>query len=128
MTRLNIALLAFVTLVLVGCKPCGCSEATLISEEITLKITFDSSIFFFVDDKFTITVIQAGSVRTIKGTYEETKNTIKFDVDGAVPFLSVKSGEINALKCDDARGQFTVTPPAPAGGVSIPLTFQCTKK
>lgn len=112
-----------------GCKPCGCEEASLVGE-ITLKVTFDDSILFFVDDKFTVTFIDAGTTRTVKGTYEETNDTIRFDAEGAVPFLSLKSGVINKLECKKpGPDQFIVTPPAPpGGGLPLPLTFVCTKK
>ena len=64
----------------------------------------------------------------INGTFKKSDDTIRFDADGNLPFLTVKSGEINALACDTPmKGQFTVTPPAPPGGVAVPLTFQCTK-
>jgi len=119
-----------VLLAMTACIPCECKEATLVGVPgVTLKIAFDSSINPFSKDTFTVTVIQAGESRTIHGTYEKSGDTIRFDVNGAVPFLSIKSGEINALACDKPRdGQFTVTPPAPPGGTAVPLTFQCTKK
>ena len=113
-----------------GCKPCGCEEASFIGE-VTLKIKFDDSILPFVDDKFTVTTNKPdGTTETVNGTYEETSDTIRFDADGAVPFLSLKSGEINKLECKKPRGdQFTVTPPAPpGGGLPLPLTFVCTKR
>jgi hypothetical protein len=124
------AFLALFTLACSGCKPCGCSEATLVGgiEGASLKISFETSILPWVKDKFTITIIKEGSVRNLHGTYKETDKTIRFDVDGNESFLSVKSGEINSLECDIPRdGEFTVTPPAGAG-VAVPLVFHCTKK
>ena len=124
------------TLASAACIPCDCKEATLINPAgFKLKIAFDSSILPWVKDEFTITMIlPTGEVRTIHGTYKESGDTIEFESDGKAPFLSVKSGEINRLDCDKPmKGQFTVTPPAPApppGGLAvpaIPLTFQCTK-
>jgi hypothetical protein len=113
-----------------GCKPCGCEEASLVGSEMPTKITFDDSILPFVDDKFTVTVNKAdGTTDTLNGIYKETNDTIRFDADGAVPFLSFKSGEINKLECKKpSADQFTVTPPAPpGGGLPLPLTFVCTK-
>lgn len=116
------------TFIQAACLPCDCKEATLINPAgMTLKMTFESP--WFADDKFTITQIVNGEMRQIHGTYKESDDKITFNADGNVPFLSVKSGEVNALKCDSPRdGQFTVTPPAPTGGVALPLIFQCTKK
>jgi hypothetical protein len=118
-------LILAVALICTGCKPCECSEATLVGVEgVTLKITFDSSILPWVKDKFTITVIKAGTPSTLQGTYKETNDTIRFDVDKNDSFLSIKSGEINDLKCNTPRqGEFTITPP----GGGVPVTFHCTK-
>lgn len=125
MKNLKYCLLAL-ALVYSGCKPCDCSEATLVGVEgVTLKITFDSSILPWVKDKFKITMIKAGATSTLEGTYKKSDDTIRFHVDRNESFLSVKSGEINDLKCDTPRkGEFTVTPP----GGGVPLTFHCTKE
>ena len=130
MKNLLYASLVLTTVICAGCKPCDCAEATLVGvEEITLKITFDTSILPWVKDKFKITLLQGGAVTNLSGTYEETKTTIRFDVENNRDFLSVKSGQINNLKCREPHpDEFTVTPPAPAGGgPAVPLTFHCTK-
>src|SRR5712692_10440958 len=78
---------------LTTCVPCDCLEATLIGgvEGTSIKITFESPLF--AKDKFTVTwVQQGGGVRVLHGTYEnDGDKTIRFDVDGATDFLSVKS-------------------------------------
>ncbi len=114
----------------VRCVPCDCLEATLIDPRIpgtSLKITFDESLFG--KDKFTITYISGGSVTLVHGTFENTDDEkIRFDLREEAPFLSLRSGEVNGLSCDEARGQFTITPPVPPGTPPLTLTFQCTKK
>lgn len=118
-----------------SCRPCGCKEATLIAPKgITLKIAFDYNPLPWVDDGFTITQIGAGPAKIIKGTYKNSGDkSIRFNTEDNAPFLSVKSGEINSLSCDEEKGQFTITAPKPApnpgGGPAVPLTltFQCTK-
>jgi hypothetical protein len=130
MKHLKYGFLVALALMCGGCDPCDCKEATLVNPAgITLKITFDDSILPWVKDKFTVTIIKQGEVSTIQGTFDKSGDTIRFDADGALPFLSVKSGDVNALDCDKPmKGQFTVTPLVAPGVPGVPLTFQCTKE
>ena len=138
---IGVFLMCVVILVASRCAPCDCLQATFVGfpganplapvpppAGLSISIVFDESIWPWVKDKFKITVIQKGGETTVSGTFTKSGDTIRFDADRAIPFLLVKSGEVNSLKCDDPqKGQFTVTPPTLPAGIPTPMIFQCTK-